>query len=83
MYRKAYMSRSLRTMATMVATGVSILEGLAITAEVAGNYFYRRIWTDLASKIKEGSSLSEELYDCDLIPRTVTQMISAGNAPGN
>ncbi len=82
MYRKAYLARSLRTMATMVTTGVSLLEGLAITAQVAGNYFYSKIWLDLSERVKEGSTLAEELFNQKLIPRTVTQMISAGEHTG-
>lgn len=82
MYRKACLSRSLRTMATMVSTGVSMLEGLAITAQVAGNYHYRKIWMDLAEKVKEGSSVSDQLFGCPYIPRTVAQMVSAGEKTG-
>ncbi|RPI63148.1 MAG: type II secretion system F family protein [Planctomycetaceae bacterium] len=82
MYRKAYLARSLRTMATMITTGVSMLEGLEISARVAGNYFYTKVWTDVADRVKEGSTLSEQLFQCKLIPRTVTQMISAGEKTG-
>jgi len=82
MYRKAYLSRSLRTMAAMVNAGVSMLDGLAITAEVAGNHFYAKIWTDVADRVREGSTLSEQLMKSTLIPRTVTQMVSAGERTG-
>ena len=82
MYRKACLARSLRTLATMVSSGVSMLEGLAITATAAGNYYYRKIWTDLAESVKEGSNLADPLYESKLIPRTVSQMISAGEKTG-
>jgi type IV pilus assembly protein PilC len=82
MYRKAYLSRSLRTMAAMVNAGVSMLDGLAITAEVAGNHFYAKIWTDVSERVREGSTLSEQLMKSQLIPRTVTQMVSAGERTG-
>jgi len=82
MYRKACLSRSLRTMATMVSTGVSVLEGLRITGTVAGNVHYEKIWRELAERIKEGSSMADELYKCPLVPRTVSQMIAAGERTG-
>ena len=82
MYRKAYLARSLRTMATMVSSGVSILDGLEITARVAGNYFYQKIWTGAAERVVEGATLSDPLFECRLIPRSVTQMISAGERTG-
>ncbi len=82
MYRKSYLARSLRTMATMVSTGVSMLEGLSITAQVAGNRHYERIWLDLAEGVKEGRTLSDQLFQCELVPRTVSQMIAAGEKTG-
>ena len=82
MYRKAYIARSMRTMSTMITTGVNMLDGLRITGEVAGNYFYEKIWMEISNKIKEGSSMSDELMKCSLVPRTVSQMISAGERSG-
>jgi len=82
MYRKSYLARSLRTMATMVTTGVSMLDGLAITAQVAGNHYYAQIWTRLADAVKQGSTLSEELFECELMPRTISQMVAAGEKTG-
>lgn len=82
MYRKSYLARSLRTMATMVSTGVSMLDGLSITAQVAGNRHYEKIWLDLAEGVREGQTLSDQLFQCKLVPRTVTQMIAAGEKTG-
>ncbi len=82
MSRKACLARSLRTMSTMVSTGVGILDGLVITSQVAGNYYYAKIWTDLAERIKEGSTLSGELFKCKLVPRSVSQMVAAGEKTG-
>ncbi|MCD6304075.1 MAG: type II secretion system F family protein [Planctomycetes bacterium] len=82
MYRKAYLARSLRTMATMVSTGVSLLDGLEVTAQVAGNRHYRRIWRTVADQAREGSGLAEELAKHPLIPGTVARMVAAGEKTG-
>ena len=82
MYRKACLARSLRTMATMITTGVSMLDGLAITAKATGNYFYHQLWTDIAESVKQGSMFSDELFKCQLIPGTFSQMIAAGEQSG-
>ncbi len=82
MYQRSCLARSLRTMATMVSTGVSMLEGLAITSQVAGNYHYAKIWISLAEGVKQGETLSEQLYQQDLIPRSISQMIAAGERTG-
>ncbi len=82
MYRKAYLARSLRTLATMVASGVDILDGLDITAQVAGNHYYAKVWTDLAGSVKEGSTLADPLFADKHVPRTISQMVSAGEKTG-
>lgn len=82
MYRKACLAKSLRTMATMITTGVSLLDGLAITAKAAGNHFYHQLWTDIAESVKQGSMFSDELFKCRLVPGTFAQMISAGEQAG-
>ncbi|HET6428456.1 MAG TPA: type II secretion system F family protein [Phycisphaerae bacterium] len=82
MYRKACLSRSLRTLATMVATGVSMLESLEIAAEVSGNVEFDGIWRQLQDRLKEGASLSEEMRQFPLMPAPVCQMVSAGERTG-
>ena len=82
MYRKAYLARSLRTMSTMIATGVSLLDGLEITAEVAGNRHFSRIWRAVAEQAKMGTRLADELANHSLIPRSVVYMVAAGEKTG-
>ena len=82
MFRKACLARSLRTLATMVATGVSVLEGLQITAAVAGNVLYARVWDGLSERLKGGASLSDELLKQPLVPHSIAQMVSAGERTG-
>ena len=82
MFRRSSMARSLRTFAAMIATGVNVLEALEITASVAGNSRYSAIWQELCEKVKEGATLSDEMFNYDLIPRSITQMIAAGERAG-
>jgi len=82
MYRKAYLARGLRTLGTMVSTGVALLEGLEITSRVAGNRHFQAIWDSVAEQAREGGNLTDELAKHPLVPGTVTQMISAGERTG-
>jgi type IV pilus assembly protein PilC len=82
MMRRGILARSLRTLATMVASGVSMLDSLEITAEVSGNILYERVWRALAEKLKEGASLSEEMTHYELMPQCVSQMVAAGERTG-
>jgi len=43
---------------------------------------YEKIWLNLSERIKEGAGMADELYKYTLIPRTVSQMISAGERTG-
>jgi type IV pilus assembly protein PilC len=82
MFRRASLARSLRTLAAMVNTGVNVLESLEITAEVSGNRHYADVWRELGRGVKEGGSLSNEMLGHELIPRSVTQMVAAGERSG-
>jgi len=82
MYRKACLAKSLRCMSTMVTTGVKMLEGLEITANVAGNRHYHAVWSHVAEGVREGSTVADELMDSALIPPNICQMIRAGEKAG-
>ena len=80
--RKASLARSLRTLATMISSGVGMLDALAITADVAGNALFGDTWRGLIARLKEGASLSEEMKKSSWFPRSVTQMVAAGEKTG-
>jgi len=82
MYRKAYLARGLRTLGTMISTGVALLEGLEITSRIAGNRHFQAIWEAVAEHAREGGSITEELIKHPLVPGTITHMISAGERTG-
>ncbi len=82
MFRRSALARSLRTFSTMISSGVGMLDALTITSEVSGNVFYARIWTGLGERITEGAGLAEEMAKYRLIPRSITQMIAAGERTG-
>jgi type IV pilus assembly protein PilC len=83
MCRKVTLSRSIRTLGTMVASGVSIVEGIKLTAEVASNWYFEQAWHRVLVQITEGRRISDALKEeKDLFPPTLVQMISAGEETG-
>ena len=82
MFRALYISRSLHTMGQLVNAGVPILDTLSITADVSGNAHYRHMWRRVYGAVKEGRRIALPLHACDLLPRAVVQMISAGEETG-
>ncbi len=82
LYEKVYISRSFRTLATMLSSGVDVLDGMRIAAGVAGNRLYRDMWLRVADGLKQGRTLSEEMFSTSLIPRGVAQMVASGDKTG-
>jgi type IV pilus assembly protein PilC len=66
----------------MTSAGVSVLDMLAITAQIADNSLYAGLWKRMADGVEQGSSLSDQMFQERLVPRTITQMISAGERTG-
>ena len=82
MFRALYISRSLHTMGQLVNAGVPILDTLSITADISGNALYRRMWRAVFSSVKQGKKISMPLTKSTLLPRSVVQMIGAGEESG-
>jgi type IV pilus assembly protein PilC len=82
MFRALYITRSLHTMGELVNAGVPMLDTLAITADIAGNQLYRRMWRAVYASVKQGKKISQPLQKSPFLPRSVVQMISAGEESG-
>jgi type IV pilus assembly protein PilC len=83
MSRKVTLSRGIRTLGTMITSGVSIVEAIRLTAEVSANWYYEQAWLRVLEQITEGRRLCDALYDeTALFPRTLVQMIGAGEDSG-
>jgi len=82
MFRALYLSRSLQTMGELLNAGVPMLDTLAITGDVAGNRHYKRLWRSVHGAVKQGKQLQTQLSRSPLLPRSVVQMVSAGEESG-
>ena len=80
--RKIAVARFTRTLGTLIASGVPILEGLDITAKTAGNAVVERALNNVRKSLEEGKSLTEPLKDSEVFPGMVTQMIAVGEQTG-
>ena len=82
MFRSLYINRSLKTMGQLVNAGVPMLDTLAITGDVSGNVYYRRMWEGTYEAVKTGKRINQNLQRTGLLPVSVVQMISAGEESG-
>lgn len=80
--RKIAVARFARTLATMVASGVPILEGMDIVAKSAGNKIIEEAVMKARTSISEGKTISEPLAESKVFPVMVTQMVGVGEATG-
>ncbi|MGB8474043.1 MAG: type II secretion system F family protein [Candidatus Acidiferrum sp.] len=80
--RKIAVARFTRTLGTLIASGVPILEGLDITAKTAGNAVVEKALQQVRKALEEGKSLTDPLKDSNVFPGMVTQMISVGEQTG-
>jgi len=82
LFRALYISRGLHTMGQLINAGVPMLDTISITAEISGNQLYRRMWRSVYSAVKQGKKISSPLHKSSLLPRSVVQMIGAGEESG-
>lgn len=82
MFRALYISRSLHTMGELVNAGVPMLDTLAITGDISGNRLFRQLWRAVYVSVKTGKKISQPLHKSSLLPKSVVQMISAGEESG-
>lgn len=82
MFRALYISRSLHTMGQLLNAGVPMLDTLAITGDVSGNLLYKKMWRRVYAAVKQGKKIQSELVKSRLLPKSVVQMISAGEESG-
>ncbi len=82
MLRKSAVSRFTRTLGTLISSGVSILEGLQITARTSGNRVIHDAVMASRASIAGGATIAEPLKASGVFPPMVVQMINVGEQTG-
>jgi type IV pilus assembly protein PilC len=80
--RKSAVSRFTRTLGTMISSGVSILEGLEITAKTSGNRVVQDAIMESRASIAGGDTISAPLKKSGVFPPMVISMINVGEQTG-
>jgi type IV pilus assembly protein PilC len=85
MFIDTVVTRSMRIMATMINTGVNLLESIEVMQGSCQNYYFQRLWEGVDEKIRAGYQLSESILispGSDLIAPGIVQMLRAGEKSG-
>jgi type IV pilus assembly protein PilC len=80
--RKIAVARFCRTLATLTASGVPILDSLEITAKTAGNAIIEDAVLATRKSVEAGKTIAEPLRDAKVFPNMVVQMVSVGEQTG-
>jgi type IV pilus assembly protein PilC len=80
--RKISVARFCRTLGTLTASGVPILDGLEITGKTAGNAIIEDAVMSVRKSVEEGKTISEPLAQTKVFPSMVVQMINVGEQTG-
>ena len=82
LFRSLYITRSLQTMGQLINAGVPMLDTLRITGDISGNKLFEGMWRKVHGSVKQGRKIAEPLQSSALLPKSVVQMISAGEESG-
>jgi type IV pilus assembly protein PilC len=80
---KTIVARTTRTLGTLVASGVPILEALAIVKETANNAVFERMYQRVYESIREGDTIAEPLKESRLVDDMVVNMVEVGEETGD
>jgi type IV pilus assembly protein PilC len=81
--RKATMARWTRTLSTMFAAGVPLVEALDSVAGAAGNHVYFEATKKIQKEVTAGTSLTVAMTNVEVFPNMVIQMVSIGEESGS
>jgi type IV pilus assembly protein PilC len=80
--KKSVIARWTRTLSTMFAAGVPLVESLDSVGGAAGNYVYKLGTKQIQSEVSTGTSLTSAMTSSQLFPNMVVQMVSIGEESG-
>ena len=80
--KKSVIARWTRTLSTMFAAGVPLVESLDSVAGAAGNYVYKVATKQIQSEVSTGTNLTSAMQNSQIFPNMVTQMVAIGEESG-
>jgi type IV pilus assembly protein PilC len=81
--QKVAIARWSRTLSTLAAAGVPLLQAVEITGRTSGNAMIEDVMTDVSDSIRRGGTLAAPLRDAPVFPPMVSHMVGVGEETGN
>ena len=79
---KSITARTMRTLGTLIASGVPILEALGIARDTAGNAVFKRAFDNIIAAIREGEPIAVPLKEARIVDDLVVNMVDVGEETG-
>jgi type IV pilus assembly protein PilC len=80
---KSIVARTMRTLGTLISSGVPILEALAIVKETCMNAVFEAMYQRIYESIREGESISQPMKEARLVDDMVVNMVDVGEETGD
>lgn len=80
---KTIVARTMRTLGTLISSGVPILEAISIVKETANNAVFERMFQRVFESIREGDTIAEPLKESRLVDDMVVNMVEVGEETGD
>jgi len=80
---KTIVARTVRTLGTLISSGVPILESLSIVRETANNAVFERMYQRIYESIREGDTIADPLRESRLVDDMVSNMVEVGEETGD
>ena len=77
-----YVTRSTRTMSTLLGAGVHLMDVIRICRGVTKNVLFERVWIDMEQHVRDGHRIGTAFESSADIPAGVTSMVAAGERSG-
>lgn len=81
-FTRYYLTRACRTLGTLLAAGVGLVDGIRIVKGTTNNVHWRNLWTRIEVSMNSGHTVSEVVTNSWLVPPSIAQMIAAGERTG-
>jgi len=82
MFSQLYTTRASRTLSTLLAAGVGVLDAIGICRDVTNNVQFDKLWTAMENDVRNGHPLSDAVFESPYVPSYVASMMASGERSG-
>jgi type IV pilus assembly protein PilC len=82
MFSQLYTTRASRTLSTLLAAGVGVLDAIGICRDVTNNVQFDQLWTEMENDVRNGHPISDAVFESKYVPSYVASMMASGERSG-